>query len=137
PSVRNLASKLNCQPPSQGGTGGMNQHPNPDTDVARRPPAIPYPLAPGAVLGDTYEVERMIATGGMGELYLCRHRRLPGRFIVKLLSSAFATQVCIDRFRMEAEVVATLRHPNIVQVVDYNVADDGRPYLVMEFIDGQ
>ena len=43
----------------------------------------------------------------------------------------------LSRFRQEAEITATLRHPHIVQVLDFNVTDQGYPYLVMEMLEGQ
>lgn len=89
------------------------------------------------LLGGTYRPIRQLASGGMGEIYLATHERLPGLFAVKMLQAALsATPAILDRFRREAEMMATLRHPHIAQVVDYNVTPGGRPYLVMEYIEG-
>jgi serine/threonine protein kinase len=89
------------------------------------------------LLGDTYTVTRLIGVGGMGEVYEASHARLPGRYAVKiLLGDIPGRSESMQRFRREAEVTSALRHPNIVQVLDFNFTPDGTPYLVMEFLDG-
>jgi eukaryotic-like serine/threonine-protein kinase len=95
-------------------------------------------LAPGTVLQETYEIVRPVGAGGMGEVYEARHARLPGRFAVKVLTARVtAGSPDFLRFRREAEIASSLRHPHIVQVVDFNQAADGNPYIVMEFLDGE
>jgi eukaryotic-like serine/threonine-protein kinase len=85
----------------------------------------------------TYRLLERLATGGMGEVYLAAHRRLPGRFAVKLLHrELIEDEEARARFRTEGEILASLRHPNIVRVVDANFAPDGIPYLVMELVEG-
>jgi serine/threonine-protein kinase len=97
-----------------------------------------HSFEPGVVLAGTYRILRPIASGGMGEVYVAAHERLPGRFAVKVLHRDLARdQESLSRFRCEAEIMSGLRHPNIVQVVDFNVTDDGVPYLVMELVDGR
>ena len=96
-------------------------------------PSLPL----GILLADTYRVVRLIGTGGMGEVYEATHDRLAGRYAVKVLHAEFAARADLfQRFRREAEVTSALRHPNIVQVLDFNVTPDGHPYLVMEYLDG-
>jgi serine/threonine protein kinase len=74
----------------------------------------------------------------MGEVYLAAHERLPGRFAVKVLHPDLTRDTdALARFRCEAEIMAGLRHPNIVQVIDFNITPDGTPYLVMELVDGK
>ncbi len=92
----------------------------------------------GGVLVETYRLERLIAEGSMGSVYEARHLRIPKRFAVKFLRIGLEeNQEALERFRREAEVVAGLDHPNIVEIYDYNVADDGSPYIVLEYLDGQ
>ena len=94
-------------------------------------------LAEGAVLQDTYRIVRRIGRGGMGEVYEATHARLAGRYAVKLLLEEIAANPeAFARFRREAEVTSALRHPNIIQVIDFNEMTDGTPYLVMEFLEG-
>ena len=96
-------------------------------------------LQPGTVLHSTYQIVRLVGAGGMGQVYEAQHVRLPGRFAVKVLSGALheGGAVAFLRFRREAEIASALRHPNIVQIVDFNQMEDGTPYIVMEFIEGQ
>ncbi len=83
-----------------------------------------------------YEVQAVLGRGGMGVVYQAWHLRLHRAVALKmLLAGAYARPEELERFLREAEAVAGLRHPNIVQV--YDVGDvDGRPYFTMEFIEG-
>jgi serine/threonine-protein kinase len=92
----------------------------------------------GAVLVETYRITRLIAEGGMGDVYEAEHLRVPKRFAVKFLKGALVEKAeALARFRREAEIIATLDHPNVVTLQDYNVGDDGVPYIVLEFLDGE
>jgi serine/threonine-protein kinase len=92
----------------------------------------------GAVLVETYRITRLIAEGGMGDVYEAQHVRVPKKFAVKFLKGALVDKAeALARFRREAEIIATLDHPNIVSLFDYNVGDDGVPYIVLEFLDGE
>jgi serine/threonine-protein kinase len=94
-------------------------------------------LAPGTLLHGTYEIVRRVGGGGMGEVYEARHRRLAGRYAVKVLRDRVsAGSPGFARFKREAEVASSLRHPNIVNVLDFNVLEDGTPYLAMELLEG-
>jgi serine/threonine-protein kinase len=105
-----------------------------DGPARLRPPS----LDPGTVLRDTYEIVRRTGKGGMGEVYEARHARLKGRYAVKVLPPEFAENAAaLSRFRREAQIASGLQHPNIVQVIDFHETADGRPYLVMEYLDGE
>jgi serine/threonine protein kinase len=94
-------------------------------------------LEPGMLLRETYLIHERLASGGMGEVYLATHVRLPGRFAVKVLASRLAQDPnAVARFCREAAIVSVLRHPNIVQVYDFNITPAGVPFLVMECLDG-
>jgi eukaryotic-like serine/threonine-protein kinase len=94
-------------------------------------------VAPGAVLHGTYQILRRIGQGGIGVIYAATHARLAGRYAVKVLNTEIPlVGNTLERFRREAEVTSCLRHPHIVQVVDFNKTADGRPYLVMEYLEG-
>ena len=91
-----------------------------------------------AVLGDSYIIGRRLGRGAMGEVYEAQHVRLPGKFAVKLLLPELqGNQEAFARFCREAEIMSQLRHPNIVQIFDFNVAPDARPYFVMEYLEGR
>jgi len=106
--------------------------------MARAATMLPDQLETGTVLRDTYRVQGPIGRGGMGVVYEVGHARLAGRYALKLLArEATEDSQALQRFRREAEIVSSLRHPNIVQVVDFDETEDGRPYLVMELLDGE
>ena len=95
-------------------------------------------LQPGTLLQNTYRVIRRIGQGGMGQVYEVEHARLSSRYALKLLGHEASTDPeFLQRFRREAQIVSSLRHPHIVQVVDFDESADGRPYLVMELIEGE
>ena len=93
----------------------------------------------GEVLDGTYRITRSIGQGGMGSIYEATHVRLPKkRFAVKLLrSEAAKVPDLFARFRREAEVTTEIGHPNIVDVMDFHEMEDGRPYMVMEHLEGE
>ena len=96
-------------------------------------------LTPGLVVAETYEIDRLLGRGGMGEVWLARHRRLSGKQVaVKVLRLQGAvSSEALARFRREAEIAARLEHPNIVQVLDFNSLPSGEPFLVMELLKGE
>src|SRR5579863_6286403 len=95
-------------------------------------------FAPGTILQGTYRIVGPLAEGGCGEIYLADHTRLPGRVAIKVLHHGIQRNAeVLSRFRQEAEITATLRHPHIVHVLDFNVTDQGYPYLVMELLEGE
>jgi serine/threonine-protein kinase len=93
----------------------------------------------GKLLGETYQIIRVVGEGGMGRVYEARHLRLKGRrFAVKVLHSDLAkNNEIVARFMREAESASSLSHPNIVDVFDVHHLPDGTPYLVGEFLDGE
>ena len=92
----------------------------------------------GQVLVETYRVERLIAEGGMAAVYEAAHVRVPKKFAVKFLKLSLVNNAeALQRFRREAEIIATLDHANIVQLIDYNVTEDGSPYIILEYLDGE
>ncbi|WP_067542571.1 serine/threonine-protein kinase [Nocardia crassostreae] len=83
-----------------------------------------------------FVIERRLGTGGMGQVYLARHPRLPRLVALKLLGEEFATDAeSRARFEREADLVARLDHPNIVSVYDRGM-DGGRMWIAMQFVDG-
>ncbi|MBI5840832.1 MAG: protein kinase [Chloroflexi bacterium] len=89
----------------------------------------------GRTLGKV-QVEELIARGGMAEVYLGEHTTLGRKVAVKIMRGHVDQDPdTVARFQREAHVVASLRHPNIVQMYDYEVAD-GQPCLVMEYVPG-
>lgn len=83
-----------------------------------------------------YVVESVVGSGGMGVVYRARHLTLNRPVAIKmLLAGGYAAQHELERFKREAESIAAICHPNIVQVFDAGECD-GHPYFVMEFVEG-
>lgn len=83
-----------------------------------------------------YVIQRLLGTGGMGEVYLAQHPRLPRQDALKILSVAStADEEFRARFVREAELAATLWHPHIVGVLDRGEFN-GRLWISMEYVDG-
>ncbi|MFZ2509755.1 MAG: protein kinase [Gordonia sp. (in: high G+C Gram-positive bacteria)] len=83
-----------------------------------------------------YTIERLLGAGGMGEVYLAQHPRLPRRDALKILNSSLAANADFRaRFEREADTLAELRHPNIVRVHDRGETD-GHLWIALEYIDG-
>src|SRR5207302_7003985 len=92
--------------------------------------AADLPKVPG------YDVQAVLGRGGMGVVFKAWHLRLHRPVALKmLLAGACATPAERERFLREAEAVAGLRHPHVVQVHDAG-EHDGRPYFTMEFVEG-
>ncbi|MGL6223251.1 MAG: protein kinase domain-containing protein [Steroidobacteraceae bacterium] len=91
----------------------------------------------GTRLG-AYRVIREIGRGGSGQVFLAE--RDDGQFrqsvAIKLLKRGMDTDAVLQRFRNERQILATLDHPHIARVIDGGAVPDGRPFLVMEYIDG-
>ncbi|MGV0993540.1 MAG: serine/threonine-protein kinase [Mycobacterium sp.] len=96
----------------------------------------------GVTLSGRYRLQRLIATGGMGQVWEAVDSRLGRRVAVKVLKQEFSSDPeFLERFRSEARIVAMLNHPGIAAVHDYGETDmdgEGRTaYLVMELINGE
>jgi hypothetical protein len=93
-------------------------------------PAAGRPILPG------YEIERELGRGGMGVVYQALDTRLKRRVALKMiLAGGHAGQADLARFKTEAEAVARLQHPGIVQIYEVGV-HDGLPYFCLEFCPG-
>lgn len=86
--------------------------------------------------GTNYRPIKLLGSGAMGEVYLAEHVRLRKQVVVKILLPHLGGNV-EERFRLEAQALARLRHANIVEVLDCDVAGDGHPFLVMEHLEGE
>ena len=83
-----------------------------------------------------YTIVRPLGAGGMGEVYLARHPRLPRQDALKLLNASISSDLNFRiRFLREADLAARLWHPHIVGVHDRG-EDDGRLWIAMDFVDG-
>jgi serine/threonine-protein kinase len=104
--------------------------PNPEGDGKGFPGAAPLPQIP------LYQVLAIIGEGGMGVVYSAHHLKLKRVVALKMLrSGAYASPAELGRFTLEAEAIAGLQHPNIVQIHDLGEIE-GRPYFTMEYLEG-
>lgn len=93
-------------------------------------------LQVGELFNDRYEILSKLGEGGMGVVLETRDRVLDKIVAVTLLSRSVSEQAAM-RFQMEARATAQLNHPNLVQVLDFGIAPDMKPYMVMEYLDGE
>jgi serine/threonine protein kinase len=86
-----------------------------------------------------YEIVREIGRGGMGSVY--QAVRIDDQYIrsvaIKFIAQGMDTADALARFRTERQILATLQHPNIAGLLDGGTTTDGRPYIVMEYIEGE
>lgn len=96
----------------------------------------------GLQVGDTigvYRLERLLGRGGMGEVYLAS-RNVDGiaqQVALKIIRRGMNTDEVLQRFRLERRILASLHHANVAALIDAGATIDGRPYFVMEYVDGQ
>jgi serine/threonine protein kinase len=102
-------------------------------DAAKLDPArfAPFPM-------EKFEPERILGAGGFGVAFLCRNTRSGGRVVIKTLRSDGLDREVVDVFR-EAQALEELEHPAIIRIrdCDFANADRSRPYLVMDYFQGQ
>jgi serine/threonine-protein kinase len=95
-------------------------------------------LVPGVVIRGKYEILEKIGTGGMATVYRARHLAFGEIVAIKLVGPKLAHDAdFLKRFRTEAVVTRKLQHPNAVRVEDLDTTEDGRPFIVMEFVNGR
>jgi len=91
----------------------------------------------GTVLSNRYRLEAKLGSGGMSTVYLARDEILDRPVAVKLIHDSMAAEPeQLERFNQEARAVAKLSNPNVVAVIDAG-EDDGRPYIVFEYVEGE
>lgn len=105
--------------------------------VLRPTPAPPRGIPPDTLLVNTYRVERLLGGGGMGEVYLVRHAGLGTRHAIKVIRPEMAlNRQVMDLFYREARVLRGVRHEAVVSYDGFVRDDQGRDYLVMEYVEG-
>ena len=93
----------------------------------------------GRTIANRYVIERLIARGGMAAVYQAQQLQLKRKVAIKILRpppDSDESASFYERFRLEAETLAHLNHPNIVTVYDHGAFDDDQVFLAMEYVDG-
>ncbi|XXX82442.1 protein kinase [Sorangium sp. So ce134] len=94
-------------------------------------------LAEGSVIAGRYRLERMLARGGMGAIWVARHLQLDAAVAIKLMAPEYAaSSTARARFEREARAAAQLKIQNVVHVHDYGIEGE-TPFLVMELLEGE
>jgi serine/threonine-protein kinase len=92
---------------------------------------------PGELLGGRFRIERRIGQGGMGAVFSAQHEMLGQRVAIKLLLSALASnREAVTRFLNEARAAARIEGEHVARVMDVATLEDGRPYMVIEYLEG-
>jgi serine/threonine protein kinase len=96
----------------------------------------PDQLKPGTLAG-AYVLKKELASGGGGTVYEAQHRLLGRKTAVKVLRRELAASPqMVARFLREALAVNMIKHPNIVDIYEFGELPDGRPFYVMELLEG-
>ncbi len=95
-------------------------------------------LTPGTLLGGRYRVGALLGSGGMGSVYAGVQEGLNRKVALKVLHAHLAGErELIERFKREAHSIATLAHPNVVQINDFQTNEGEPPFIVMELLEGE
>lgn len=91
----------------------------------------------GQVLGGSYQVLSVVGSGGSSQVYKAKHVFLGRPVAIKVLhASHVGNDEQVKRFLQESRAVSSLHHENIVSLYDFGLTDDGRPFLVMDYLEG-
>ncbi len=116
---------------------GLPANPPTPAQAPVQPPIAQAELALGHVIEDRYKLTSIIGRGGFGTVFRAEHQRLPRDFAVKILHAARAVDARqVERFRQEVRAAAVVRHPNVVEVVDFGYDADVGHFIVMPLLEG-
>jgi serine/threonine-protein kinase len=92
---------------------------------------------PGDLIAGKFRIERMIGRGGMGAVFSAQHEMLGQRVAIKmLLASVASNREVVARFLNEARLAARIEGEHVARVTDVGTLDDGRPYMIIEYLEG-
>ncbi len=152
---KDQSDRATAAPPADGGAAPAS---NPTSDVSA--PTLAFDSSTAAIAGETsslnetstvplqtvigitldnrYFIEKELGRGGVGAVYLARDRKLHDKPVVIkiLLEKSLQNSWVVQKFQQEKEALARVDHPGVVGILDTGELPDGKPYLVMQFIDG-
>jgi serine/threonine-protein kinase len=110
-----------------------------DLSLFEDDPDEPVSLLPlGSLIGDKYVIKRVLGSGGNGAVYEGEHTAIGHRVAIKVARLSQKERAhALARFTREARICGSLRHPNVGQVYDVGMLEDGSPYMVMELQEGR
>lgn len=109
----------------------------PLTPPGARPAQSSHELAPGDRVGD-YVLESLLGEGGFGRVFAARQEQpIRRRVALKAIRPGLDSRAVLARFQAERQALARMNHPNIARVLDAGELVDGRPYFVMELVEGE
>jgi tRNA A-37 threonylcarbamoyl transferase component Bud32 len=92
----------------------------------------------GKMVAGKYKVEKLLGQGGMGKVYLAHNVPLDQKVVLKVLLPEYGQDPdTVKRFQHEGRAASRLRHPNVIQVMDFGAMEDGTLYMAMEFLPGK
>ncbi len=123
-------------------SGGFNQNAESTTapevvgDKANTPPAQNALI--NTLFAEKYLILEVLGEGGMSIVYLARHEAMNKLVAIKTLHTHLMSKTTsLMRFKQEAQAASRLEHPGIVAIHDYGITEDGTPYLVMDYVQGE
>lgn len=128
---------------SEPGQTAVHQTSNPELPRVGAAVTVSTPMSAdvdelvGTIIGQRYEIISEIAHGGMGAVYKAKHLHMAKLVAIKVLRDEQLASSGLKRFELEAQAASSLNHPNLTVVHDFGFTDRHRPYLVMDFVDGQ
>ncbi len=131
-----LRARIDGLVDAHGRAGGFLESPAPTP--LPDPTADPPPVAerPGSVIGP-YRLMEQVGEGGMGLVFVAeQHRPVRRKVALKVIKPGMDTRQVVARFEAERQALALMDHPNIAKVLDCGETESGRPYFVMELVNG-
>lgn len=109
----------------------------PDDGIALTVLEVPRDPMVGTLFCDRFQITEVLGGGGMGMVYRAKHLMMQRSVAIKILHTKMVGNAdALKRFKVEAQAASNFSHPNILNVHDFGVSNQGQPYMVMDFLEG-